>query len=70
MSKQQPEDARITVTIPRADFNALAEKGELTDFNEAWERGSIKASGDPNVQKLIGQVVSKQLDRARLKKSH
>ena len=70
VSKQQPEDARVTVTIPRPEFNVLAEKGTLGDYEDAWERGEIKASGDPNIQKLIGQVVTRQLAREGLKKSH
>ena len=69
VSKKQPDDARVTLAMPRATFNELSEKGELTDYQQAWEHGDIKSSGDPNVQKLIGQVVSKQLERARLKKS-
>ena len=69
VSKEQPDDARVSVTISRAEFNELAEKGDLEMYRSAWEKGEIKASGDPNIQKLIGQVVARQLERSRLKKS-
>jgi hypothetical protein len=51
-------------------FNELAEKGTLKSYRRAWETGHIKATGDSNVRKLIGQVVEKQEQRARLKKVH
>ena len=70
VSKEQPDDSRVSVTISRSEFNLLAEKGTLEDFTGAWDKGEIKATGDPNIQKLIGQVVQRQLERSRLKKSH
>ena len=70
VSKEQADDSRISVLISRAEFNELAEKGSLEDLTSAWDRGEIKATGDPNIQKLIGQVVQRQLERSRLKKSH
>ncbi len=69
VSKEQPDDARVSVTLDRSDFNDLAEKGTLESYRRAWGKGEIKASGDPNIQKLIGQVVERQIERSRLKKS-
>ncbi len=69
VSKEQPDDARVSVTFDRSEFNDLAEKGTLESYRRAWEKGEIKASGDPNIQKLIGQVVERQIERSRLKKS-
>ncbi|MFM8527283.1 MAG: hypothetical protein ACKOBH_04095 [bacterium] len=70
VSKEQPDDARVSVTVGRAEFNDLAEKGTVESYRTAWETGEIKASGDPNIQKLIGQIVARQIERSRLKKSH
>ena len=64
------EDARVTVSIPRSHFNELAEQGKLKHYREAWEEGHIKASGDPGIQKLIGQVVQRQEQRGGTKKVH
>ncbi len=69
VSKEQPDDARVSVTIGRAEFNDLAERGTLESYRSAWEKGEIKASGDPNIRKLIGQVIERQIERSRLKKS-
>jgi hypothetical protein len=66
--KDLAQDERVLVHIDRAQFNQLAEKGTLKSYRRAWETGQIKASGDSNVLKLIGQVVEKQEQRARLKK--
>src|ERR1700751_4730557 len=41
-----PQDARVTVEIPRADFNRLAAEGHLSDYRQAYESGHIKVTGD------------------------
>jgi hypothetical protein len=70
ITKDLAQDERILVEIDRPVFNDLAEKGTLKSYRRAWETGHIKATGDSNVRKLIGQVVEKQEQRARLKKVH
>lgn len=70
IKKDLSQDERILVQIDRAQFNQLAEKGTLKSYRKAYETGHIKATGDSNVRKLIGQVVEKQEQRARLKKAH
>ena len=70
VTKDLAQDERILVEIDRPQFNELAERGTLKSYRRAWETGHIKASGDSNVKKLIGQVVEKQEQRARLKKVH
>jgi hypothetical protein len=70
ISKDFQRDERVLVQIDRAQFNQLAEGGTLRSYRKAWESGHIKASGDSNVLKLIGQVAEKQEQRARLKKAH
>ena len=68
VSKGVAEDARATVSIQRAEFNLLATEGTTKSYREAFEHGHIKASGDPNLLKLIAQVVDRHDQRARLKK--
>ena len=70
ISKELAQDERILVEIDRPQFNELAEKGTLKSYRKAYETGHIKASGDSNVVKLIGQVVEKQEQRERLRKVH
>jgi hypothetical protein len=64
------EDARVTVEMPRSHFNALAEKGHLRDYHQAYDEGHIRVSGDSGIQKLIGQVIVRQEERGRTKKVH
>ena len=70
ISKDLRQDERVLVQVDRAQFNELAEKGTLKSYRKAAETGHIKVTGDSNVKKLIGQVVEKQEQRARLKKVH
>lgn len=70
IAKDLAQDERILVQIDRPQFNQLAEGGTLKSYRKAYETGHIKATGDSNVRKLIGQVVEKQEQRARLKKAH
>jgi hypothetical protein len=70
VAKDLAQDERILVQIDRPQFNQLAEQGTLKSYRRAYETGHIKATGDSNVKKLIGQVVERQEERARLKKAH
>ncbi|MDX6652735.1 MAG: hypothetical protein QOJ38_1516 [Solirubrobacterales bacterium] len=70
ISKTIAEDARVTVAIPRANFNELAAEGTVAHYWRAYEAGHIKTSGDPGIQKLIASVVAKHEERARVKKVH
>jgi hypothetical protein len=70
ISKELAQDERVLVEIDRPQFNELAEKGTLKSYRKAYETGHIKANGDSNVVKLIGQVVEKQEQRERLRKVH
>jgi hypothetical protein len=64
------EDARVTVAIPRSDFNQLATEGNARDYIQAVENGHIRVTGDTNIQKLIAQVVQRHEERVRTKKVH
>ncbi len=70
ISKDLAQDERVLVQIDRPQFNELAERGTVKSYRKAVETGHIKATGDPNVLKLIVQVVERQEQRARLKKVH
>jgi hypothetical protein len=70
ISKDLAQDERVLVQIDRPQFNELAEAGTVKSYRKAYETGHIKATGDSNVRKLIGQVVERHEQRARLKKAH
>jgi hypothetical protein len=70
ISKDLARDERVLVQVDRRQFNDLAERGTLKSYRKAYETGHIKATGDSNVRKLVGQVVERQEQRARLKKVH
>jgi hypothetical protein len=69
ISKGFGEDERLHVSVPRSHFNELVAEGRLKHWHEAWDHGHIKVEGDPNVQKLIGQVIERTEARGRLKKA-
>jgi hypothetical protein len=70
VTRGEPEDARLEIAMPRSQFNELAEKGALGQWREAYDHGHVKVSGDPEVRKLIGTVIERQMARTRLKKAH
>jgi hypothetical protein len=70
ISKGVADHARVTVEIQRSTFNELVTEGHVTDYISAFERGLIKATGDPNVLKLIAQVVERHEQRVHTKKVH
>ena len=69
ISKGFGEDERLHVSVPRSHFNELVAEGRLKHWHEAWDHGHIKVEGDPNVQKLIGQVIERTEARGRLRKA-
>ncbi|MGH2992885.1 MAG: SCP2 sterol-binding domain-containing protein [Solirubrobacterales bacterium] len=69
ISKGEPEDARLSVAMPRSDFNELATEGQLKDWREAVEHGHIKVSGDRRVQRLIENVVERHEKRGKVKRA-
>jgi hypothetical protein len=58
-------DARVEVSLARSHFNELAEDGRLRHWVDAYERGQLSVSGDAAVIKLLGNVIQRQLARAR-----
>jgi hypothetical protein len=70
ISKAAATEARITLEMPRSHFNALAERGRVRDYRQAYDEGHIRVSGDPGIQKLIAQVIQRHEERGRTKKVH
>jgi hypothetical protein len=70
ITKGEPENARLELAIPRAEFNELAERGTLADWRDAYDHGQIKISGDREIQQLLGKVIERQVARSRLRRAH
>lgn len=58
-------DARLDVTVQRQQFNELAREGTLRQWAKAYEQGHVKVTGDSAVVKLLGNVIERQLVRAK-----
>ncbi|HTX11983.1 MAG TPA: hypothetical protein VME22_25405 [Solirubrobacteraceae bacterium] len=69
VSKDVPADAKVTLTVNRAQFNELATKGHVRDWREAFAHGDAKATGIDQVMKLIVNVVERQEERSRTRKA-
>jgi hypothetical protein len=65
ISKDPAGDARIDISIDRKEFNELAPEGTLRQWVDAYDRGHVRVSGDSAVTKLLGNVIERQLARAR-----
>ena len=61
-------DAKVRISIPRAQFNDLAREGNLRAWRGGFESGTVKASGPTEILKLIQNVVEKQEERTRTRK--
>jgi hypothetical protein len=69
ITKDVAADARVRVSIPRADFNQLAAEGGLRGWREAFETGHARAEGSAQILRLIGQVVQRQEERTRTRRA-
>ena len=67
ITKEEPDDARIEISLPRADFNDLAD-AQISHWQAAYEHGVVKVGGDPAVLRLLGGVVAKHEARGKLKR--
>jgi hypothetical protein len=65
IAKDPAGDARLDISVDRSEFNRLAADGHLRDWVDAFDRGVVRVSGEGAVVKLIGNVVERQLARAR-----
>ena len=69
VTKDIASDAKVRISVPRSHFNELAEDGRVRNWREAFQSGTVKASGPPEILKLIQNVVEKQEERGRLRKA-
>jgi hypothetical protein len=68
ITKDIASDAKVRLSVPRSHFNELAAEGKIRHWREAFESGHVKASGPPEILRLIGNVVEKQEERTRTRK--
>ncbi len=69
ISKGVADDERLRIAIARSHFNELAADGKARRWHEAYDQGHVKVEGDPNIQKLIGQLIAHSEARGRLRKA-
>jgi hypothetical protein len=58
----------VRLSLPRSHFNDLAREGTIRHWREAFESGTVKASGPPEILRLIANVVERQEERTRTRK--
>ena len=61
-------DAKVRLSLPRTEFNELCKDGSLRHWREAFTSGHVKATGPPEILRLIESVVVKQEERTRSRK--
>ncbi len=69
ITKDIASDAKVRISVPRSHFNELAAEGKIRHWRDAFESGTVKASGPPEILKLILNVVERQEERARTRKA-
>lgn len=62
-------DARVRLEIPRATFNELAAEGRVKQWRAAFEHGDAKVTGVDQIIRLIKNVVEKQEERTRTRRT-
>jgi len=68
VTKDIASDAKVRLSVPRADFNELAREGTIRHWREAFESGIVRATGPTEILRLISSVVEKQEERTRSRK--
>src|SRR5689334_7937181 len=61
-------DAKVRLSVPRSHFNELAREGTVRHWREAFESGTVRATGPAEILKLIQSVVERQEERTRTRK--
>ncbi len=69
VTKDIATDSKVRLMVPRSHFNALATKGHVRDWREAFAKGDAKATGIEQVLQLIVNVVERQEERSRTRKA-
>lgn len=71
VTKDIAADARVRVEMRRDFFNLMVEHGaKVDDWAQAVHEGRLKATGVQQYLQLIGRVVEKHRERARLRRAH
>jgi hypothetical protein len=68
VTKDIASDAKVRLSVPRQDFNALARDGSIRHWREAFESGTVRATGPQEILRLISSVVERQEERTRSRK--
>ncbi len=66
--KDAAGDAKVMVVAPRSHFNELAKDGRLQHWRDAYQNGYVRAAGQPEIIKLIGNVIDRHEKRQQVKK--
>jgi hypothetical protein len=66
--KDPAADAKVTVLAPRSHFNELAKDGRLQHWRDAYQNGYVRVAGQPEIIKLIGNVIERHDKRQQVKK--
>src|SRR5919202_186353 len=61
-------DAKVRLSVPRSHFNQLAREGTVRNWREAFESGTVRATGPAEILRLIQSVVERQEERTRTRK--
>jgi hypothetical protein len=61
-------DAKVRLSVPRSHFNELAREGTIRAWREAFESGTVRATGPTEILRLIASVVERQEERTRSRK--
>jgi len=69
VTKDIASDAKVRLEVQRAQFNELATKGHIADWEQAFAKGEAKATGIDQVLKLIANVVERQQERSRTRRA-
>ncbi|HEX2410606.1 MAG TPA: hypothetical protein VHJ39_05535 [Solirubrobacteraceae bacterium] len=68
VTKDIASDAKVRLSVPRSHFNELAREGTIRHWREAFESGTVRATGPTEILRLIASVVEKQEERTRSRK--
>jgi hypothetical protein len=68
ITKDIASDAKVRLSVPRHDFNSLAREGTIRHWREAFESGTVRATGPQEILRLIASVVERQEERTRSRK--
>jgi hypothetical protein len=70
ITKEIATDARVTIEMPRAFFNVMADEGaKVADWREAFHYGQAKATGVSQILRLVERVVDMHEERMRTRRA-